>query len=82
VETIDTPARALNQEWIDRQQRYRSQELPLAMSLVGQYFGADSEGYFDEPFALLHHNEVRNDAPAKKKPRRPGRHPDVPDGDR
>jgi hypothetical protein len=79
---VDTPERALNQEWIDRQQRYRSQELPLAMSLVGQYFGADSEGYFDEPFALLHHNEVRNDAPAKKKPRRPGRHPDVPDGDR
>src|SRR5206468_4857567 len=53
-DTVCSPTRGLNFEWIDRQQRYQSHELPLSMSLVGQYFGASAEGYLDAPFAMLH----------------------------
>jgi hypothetical protein len=62
LETIGTNKRELNEEWINRQHRYQTEELPQAMSLVGQYFGASPDGYFDEPFAILHTHEVRDDA--------------------
>jgi hypothetical protein len=53
-ETVNTPTRGLNFEWIDGQRRYRSEELPLSMSRVCQYFGAGEDAYLDEPFAMLH----------------------------
>ena len=53
-EALDERKRELNIDRIDRQYRYQTEELPLCMSQVGQYFGAGADGYFDEPFALLH----------------------------
>jgi hypothetical protein len=53
-QTAGMPARGLNVEWIDRQERYQSHDLPLSISAVGQYFGASADGYLDEPFAMLH----------------------------
>jgi hypothetical protein len=50
---LDPVTHKLDLDRISRQYRYQSEELPLAMSEVGRYFGA-GDGPPDEPFALLH----------------------------
>jgi hypothetical protein len=44
----------LNRDYIESQRHYQLEGLPLAISQLGQYFGAGVDGAFDEPFALLH----------------------------
>jgi hypothetical protein len=54
TESPDPNKLGLNLDRIKEQYLYQTEELPLAMSEVGRYFGAETGAAFDEPFALLH----------------------------
>lgn len=53
-DALDRRKHELNLERIERQYHYQTEEFPMCLSQVGQYFGGGADGNFDEPFALLH----------------------------
>jgi hypothetical protein len=53
-EKLDQKDRQINLERIEKQYRYRTVELPLSISEVGQYFASGVTSDLLEPFALLH----------------------------